>query len=309
MVIYSKAAEFIALHSTERGLNKKSLYAYSLDLRQFCEFLTHSGVNRVNQIDKGHVLSYIANLNDNYKFSSIKRKLASVGIFLNYLEDEGHIARNHLRKIRVRKNRETKIPKVITSNDLGKIFSCAYTELHRFNITDRNYRYVIRDIAMLETLFATGVRVSELCGIRRQDVNLDEGQLVINGKGSRQRLVPIVHNSVRDALKETLRCFAELIKVHDHIFFNQRKQPLSDQAVRLVISKYCKLSGIEKRITPHMFRHTLATMLLENSVDIRIIQSLLGHSSISVTEIYTQVNIRPQREILKSAHPRFSLLS
>ena len=307
MSIHSKAEEFIALHSTERGLNKKSHSAYSLDLRQFSNFLAGLGICDVREINKNTILSYIAHLNDKYKFSSLKRKLASVGVFLNYLEDEEYINKNYLRKIRIRNNRESKIPQIININDLERIFFCAYNLRNELGRNDRAYRFAVRDIALLEILFATGIRVSELCGIKRRDVDLDGGQLVINGKGSRQRLVPIVHGSVRDALDETIRYFAEFIDVHEYVFFNQRNRPITDQAVRLVITKYCDLAGINKRITPHMFRHTVATMLLENGVDIRIIQSLLGHSSISVTEIYTQVNIRPQREILQKVHPRFFL--
>jgi integrase/recombinase XerD len=161
----------------------------------------------------------------------------------------------------------------------------------------------------METLFSTGIRISELCNIKETDINLYDGSILIFGKGSKERLIQIGNNDVLQLLIEYKNSFCHEIETTHHFFANPNSTPLSDQTVRRMLNKYVALAEIDLHITPHMFRHTFATSLLEADVDIRYIQEMLGHSSINVTEIYTHVALSKQREILQNKHPRqnFSL--
>ena len=148
------------------------------------------------------------------------------------------------------------------------------------------------------------MRISELCALRKEDVNLINRNILIYGKGSKERHIQIGSDAVYHILTEYRNIFHQEIDACGHFFVNQSGRPLSDQTVRRTIRKYASLAGIEMRITPHMFRHTFATSLLEADVDIRYIQEMLGHSSIHITEIYTHVAMAKQRDILTTKHPR-----
>ncbi len=157
---------------------------------------------------------------------------------------------------------------------------------------------------MIELLFATGIRISELCSLGVENVNLYDQTILIYGKGSKERKVQIGNDDVLNILQNYKNDFQTEIQNCGHFFVNQNGRELSDQAVRRMINKYTSLAAIDLHITPHMFRHTFATSLLEADVDIRYIQEILGHSSINITEIYTHVAMSKQRDILTTKHPR-----
>ena len=170
--------------------------------------------------------------------------------------------------------------------------------------TDYQQKNTLRDIAVIELLFATGIRISELCSLKSLNVDLYEKTILIYGKGAKERKIQIGNDDVINILAEYKKNYITAIRSCDYFFVNQSGRPLSDQSVRRMINKYTSLAAIELLITPHMFRHTFATSLLEAGVDIRYIQELLGHSSINVTEIYTHVAMSKQRDILTTKHPR-----
>ena len=165
-------------------------------------------------------------------------------------------------------------------------------------------KLVLRDIAILEMLFATGARVSELCQIKNDSLDFETHTIKILGKGSRERIIQIENIEVISALHEYYNAFTDDIKNTGYLFINKLHMPLKDQSVRDIICKYVKMAGYDLHITPHMYRHSFATSLLEEDVDIRYIQQLLGHSSITTTQIYTQVSTNKQKEILSTKHPR-----
>lgn len=157
---------------------------------------------------------------------------------------------------------------------------------------------------MFEIMFATGMRISEICSLKNDDVDLKNKIIRIYGKGSKERLIQIENTDVINALKD--------YKKHNHsktnyFFTNKLDNRLAEQSVRFMINHYVKLAGINMHITPHMFRHSFATLLLEEDVDIRYIQQLLGHSSITTTQIYTHISMKKQRNILAKKHPRNKL--
>ena len=157
---------------------------------------------------------------------------------------------------------------------------------------------------MIELLFATGMRISELCSLKITDVNLYDRSILIYGKGSKERKIQIGNDDVIHVLEEYKAAFLPGMQSCGHFFANLSGKMLSDQSVRRMINKYTSIAAIELHITPHMFRHTFATSLLEADVDIRYIQEMLGHSSINITEIYTHVAMSKQRDILATKHPR-----
>lgn len=162
----------------------------------------------------------------------------------------------------------------------------------------------MRNVLILELLFSTGMRISELCSLRIGNVILDDYVIKIYGKGSKERLIQICNESVQKLLYSYMQAYCEHDKKETFLFINRLGNQLSEQSVRNMITAYAKKSGINLHITPHMFRHSFATLLLEEDVYIRYIQQMLGHSSITTTQIYTHISLNKQKDILKSKHPR-----
>jgi len=163
----------------------------------------------------------------------------------------------------------------------------------------------MRDVIIIELLFATGVRVSELSGLKIENIDLNSWSVKILGKGNKERLIQVCNPDTKRMLNRYHHYFKEKIQLSGGYFLvNRLHKQLSEQSIRLTVKKYSKKAGILRNITPHVFRHSFATLLLEKSVDIKYIQHLLGHSSIVTTQIYTHVNREKQREILTLKHPR-----
>lgn len=166
------------------------------------------------------------------------------------------------------------------------------------------YKYILKDLVVTEMLFSTGMRVSELSNLTKNDFNIKTGYIKIFGKGSKERITHICDERILSLIKEYMHLFS--IYKNESIYFlvNKNNNRLSEQSIRLMIKRYKKELGLSKNITPHTFRHSFATLLLEEGVDIRYIQTMLGHSAITTTQIYTKVSIEHQRKILSSNHPR-----
>lgn len=285
----------------QKNLNDKTLKAYRIDLHQFAEHLHPSSLvpSRIEISD------YITELNKKYKPKSAKRKVASLKAFFMFLEYEDLIQENPFSKIKVKFKEPFLLPKTIPLKTIEIILNHAYQEADEtFESTNHSYKTNLRDIAVLELLFATGIRVSELCNLRNSDADLQQGNIKIYGKGSKERIVQIANPEVLQALKNYACTFQADIDATGYFFVNRLHHRLSEQSVRFMINKQVDKCNIFGHITPHMFRHSFATLLLEEDVDIRYIQELLGHSSITTTQIYTHVATNKQREIITYKHPR-----
>lgn len=284
----------------QKRLDSKTIKAYRIDLKQF-----HSDISttETNQITPEIVESYIANLHQTYKPKTVKRKLASTKAFFRYLEYKEIIEKNPFNRIQIKFREPAILPRTIPLYIVETFLSSIYTQRTTAPTTYQK-RNALRDAAIIELLFATGIRITELCSLKPFDVNLHEKTILIYGKGAKERKIQIGNDEVIVVLQEYMEDFANEIQTCNHFFVNQSGRPLSDQAVRRMINKYTSLAAIELHITPHMFRHTFATSLLEADVNIRYIQEMLGHSSINITEIYTHVAMSKQRDILTSKHPR-----
>lgn len=281
-------------------MDKKTLKAYRIDLRQFSE---QCNFTDITEITPTILETYIAELHQQYKPKTVKRKIASIKALFHYLEYKELILQNPFCRVQVRFREPIKLPKTIPLNTVEILLSTIYKQRTSAK-THYQKRNALRDAAVIELLFATGMRISELCTLKSKNVNLYDGSILIYGKGNKERRIQIGNNAVIRILQEYKNDFYKEIDSCKHFFANQNGNAMSDQTVRRMINKYSTLASVELHLTPHMFRHTFATSLLEADVDIRYIQEMLGHSSINITEIYTHVALSKQRDILSSKHPR-----
>ena len=282
-----------------KRLDSKTLKAYQIDLKQYAV----SCPSLKNALSKEAVDRYITNLHKQYKPKTVKRKIASLKAFFHYLEYQELIKENPFNKLDTRFREEKLLPKTIPFHSIQKFLSVLY-EQKSLAESEYQLRCCVRDIAVIELLFATGMRISELCSLKPESIDLESGNILIYGKGAKERVIQIGNPEVISALLLYQEYFKEDIVACGYFFVNKRKNKLSDQSVRFMIKRYAEVAGITQHINPHMFRHSFATLLLEQDVDIHYIQQMLGHSSISTTEIYTNVSSKKQKDILVNKHPR-----
>jgi integrase/recombinase XerD len=305
MTIEEAVAQFLFHCQYEKNLSPKTLKAYSIDLRQFSEHLARElAVTEIAGVDKTALRDYIKSLFNHLAEKSVKRKVATLKAFLHFLEREDAVAVNPFRKMDVRIKETRRLPRSISLEDLEKLFRHLYSLKKKTRKKSATYRLVIRDIAVLELLFATGARVGEVCSLRNQDVDLRQERVRILGKGGRERILQLCDEETLSALKDYLSLREEDGTEDTPFFRNRSGSRLSEQTVRTALRRHTRDAGVVLHVTPHMLRHSTATLLLEEGVDIRFIQQLLGHRSIATTQIYTEVGAGAQRRVLAGRHPR-----
>lgn len=284
----------------QKQLDSKTLKAYQIDLTQFSDTIA---TKNIHEITSSMLEDFIGQLHQKYKPKTVKRKLASIRAFFHHLEYKEIIECNPFHKMQIRFREPFTLPKTIPLHTVEIFLSTIYHQ-HSLAKTEHQKKRTLRDIAVTELLFATGMRISELCTLKPNDINFYDKTILIYGKGAKERRLQIGNDDIIKILKKYKDVYYNEISNCQHFFVTSSNNALSDQSVRRMINKYVNLASIDMHITPHMFRHTFATSLLEADVDIRYIQEMLGHSSINVTEIYTHVALSKQREILTTKHPR-----
>lgn len=282
-----------------KRLDAKTLKAYHIDLKQYESFSSNSPL----LFSRDMLEHYITHLHKNYKSKTVKRKIASLKAFFHHLVYREILEENPFNKLETRFREAQLLPKTIPLHSIQAFLNILYLEKSLAK-TEYQYHCCIRDIAVMELLFATGMRISELCSLTPSSIDLTNNTVLIFGKGAKERILQICNPDVISALTTYQETFKDDIAASGYFFVNRLHKKLSDQSVRFMINHYAQLSGLEQHITPHMFRHSFATLLLEQDVDIRYIQKILGHSSISTTEIYTHVSNAKQKDILAHKHPR-----
>jgi len=294
-------SQFIFHCEMEKNLDRKTTKAYISDLNQFKIFVKKSNTKEINKED---LKAYFLELSK-YAPRTIKRKIATLKTFFSYLEFEEEIDTNPFRKVRTKIKLNTKLPNTLSISEIKSILQYIYNSKKRV-IDSSNYKYkeIIRNIAVLELLLASGIRVSELCSLKINNISSDFSLVKVMGKGNKERIIPITNRATQEALEHNYSVFKAEIQNTSFMFINRFGNPLSEQSVRFMVKAYAKKAKIERTITPHVFRHSFATLLLEEDVDIRYIQHLLGHSSINVTQIYTHVNEKKKKELLTLKSPR-----
>lgn len=305
--------EFIFHCKFEKNLNLKTIKSYNIDLTQLTSFLITNGYpTEIKDITKNELRNFLESISF-LKPKSIKRKIATIRALFNYLEFEDKITSNPLRKMRIKIKEPERLPKVMDIKEIRKIFNSAYEEnLFAMNRNSNAFFEGLRNIVVVELLFATGARVSEIANLKVDFIDTATGAITINGKGDKERIIQICNSETLKVLKDYYKLYCDRRNHSDGFFLiNRLGKRLSDQSIRTIVKNLASKAKLQKHITPHVFRHTFATLLLEKDVDIKYIQSLLGHSSIMTTQIYTHVNRKKQKQILRTKHPRkdFSMVA
>lgn len=304
VLIHTQIRNYLDYCQYGRRLSSDTIKAYTIDMKQFGAFLEkkHEGLIEINQITRAILLEYLSDMNQVYAVKSVKRKIASLHSFFLYLEEQELLEENPFLKLHFKLKDPNVLPAVLSLREINKVLTTAYRDMDAVSSLLH-----VRDIAVLELLFATGLRVHELCNLTHKDLNQSTGAVRVLGKGNKERYVYIGSKEVMSALQNYFRELKSAGFRSEFLFLNRWGKKLSTQSVRNIVEKYSTKAGIKRRITPHAFRHTFATLLLEEGVDIKYIQEFLGHSSISTTQIYLHVSTKSCRNILNKKHPRKKL--
>lgn len=280
--------KFIRYMETERAASPHTLRAYRKDLECFSGFVKEGAEDVEPVAIRGYVASMV---NSGLKKSSVSRRLATLRSFYRFLCREGHVKSNPA--------------KLVNTPRLPKLLPRFLTVDDAFSLVEKPQGIgfaAARDRAILELLYSSGLRVSELAGLNLEDVNLKEGLVKVMGKGRKERIVPFGRKAV-SAVKSYI-IERVLLKRKDKAFFlNRSGTRLTDRGVRRIVVKYARAAVIEGRIGPHTLRHTFATHLLHGGADLRVIQELLGHASLSTTQKYTHLDISHLIDVYDKAHP------
>jgi integrase/recombinase XerD len=288
--------DFIYYLAVEKGLAKNTLESYERDLKGFLLYLQKEAVGSVEEIKRSHILGYMAHLRSKgLAASTVSRSLASIRSFFHFLMKERYVQENPANDMESPKQ-EKKLPKVMSMNEIDFLLKQP----------DEAKTSGIRDKAMLELLYATGIRVTELIDLCINDVNTESGYIRCLGKGSKERIVPIGTLAIQKVKEYISNGRPKMVKElkEQALFVNQHGHRLTRQGFWKILKKYARQAGINKEITPHTLRHSFATHLLENGADLRSVQEMLGHADISTTQIYTQVSKRKLRDVYERSHPR-----
>ncbi len=291
--------EYMEYCECRKRLDIKTVKAYRIDLSQYEAFCPAGS----DWCSRDEVDKFITELHKRYKPRTVKRKIASLKAFFRYMEYRELLETDPFSKLNIRFREAKLLPKTIPLHTIETLLAVMYAQREAAR-SEHERKCCARDIAVIELLFATGMRISELCSLKPDDIDLKNNTILIYGKGAKERIIQICNPDVMAALTRYQEMFEREIADCGFFFVNRLRRKLSDQSVRYMIMRYAEAAGIRQHITPHMFRHSFATLLLEQDVDVRYIQRMLGHSSISTTEIYTHVSSAKQKEILLHKHPR-----
>ena len=308
------AETFLNYCSHQKKLSPSTIRAYQFDLAHFRQFLlaARREIPRLKIFSRQTLQLYLKALVKRYSVKTIKRKMACLRSFFGYLENEELLRSNPFQGFRLNLKEPYRIPCSMSFDEIKKILSYVYECLYETYPDDipksftptHPYFLALRDVAVLELLFASGARVSELCSLKYSDFDPLNQSFRIIGKGNKERLLYLSSMEVMSSFKRYLSLRMKFKQSSPFVFISKFGAPLSTQAVRNLICKYVNGAGINKNITPHAFRHTFATLMLEEGADIKYVQEFLGHSSISTTQIYLHLSEASKRRVLAKLHPR-----
>lgn len=287
--------EYLSYLKIERGLSDASISSYKQDLKQYSQYLEDHNISDVGQVTTEILVAFLQFLSEHNKSSkTIRRIQSTLRNFHQFLQLEQVIETNPALRLSTPKE-ERELPVVLTIEEMETLLQSPPATAQG-----------IRDNAIMELLYASGLRVSELINLKLSDLNLEMGFIHVYGKGDKERIVPTT-----EYVAEKLKNYIEnqrlsLLKQEntDILFLTNRGKGFTRQGLWKTIKKYVLISGINKNITPHTFRHSFATHLIENGADLRAVQEMLGHSDISTTQVYTQISATKIREMYKQFHPR-----
>jgi integrase/recombinase XerD len=289
--------EFIRYLRVERNAATNTIESYSLDLRRYVQFLEQQGIRSPEKVERSTVVSFLTLLRDlGLTPRSISRNFSAVKTFHRFLLNEEFSKSDPTENVDVPKRSKT-LPDVLHPDEIERI-------LEQPNV---HHTLGLRDKAILETLYATGIRVSELIGLKQTNILSDQGIIRVFGKGSKERLVPIGRSAllwIRKYQEEARPRLAKGGATDDILFLNSRGQKLSRMSIWNIVHQFSVLAGIRKGVHPHTFRHSFATHLLEGGADLRAVQEMLGHADIATTQVYTHIDREYLKEVHRTFHPR-----
>lgn len=288
--------DYLAYLSVERGLAQNTLDAYGRDLRAYAGFLQKHGLSTFVETEKEAVRAYLEQLHNLGRASStISRNLAAIKSFYQFLVGEDILQKDPTEYVESPKVAK-RLPRVLNLSEVEAL-------LNQPSLEDA---HSIRDKAMLEVIYATGIRVSELVSLNLADINLESGYLRCLGKGNKERIVPLGSVAIKylDLYLQVAR--GELVRRSSEtaLFVNHHGRRLTRQGFWKIIKRHAQEANIGENITPHTLRHSFATHLLENGADLRSVQEMLGHADISTTQIYTHITRNRLQEVYRKSHPR-----
>jgi integrase/recombinase XerC len=285
--------DFLTYLRNERNVSPHTLRSYLSDLEQLSTFL---GDKELSQVDHQTLRRFIAHLiQGDVKKSSIARKLSAIRSFFRYLNRDGTLTSNPARLVATPR-REKRLPAVLTADDALRLMESPHEK------KPEDHAMMLRDRAVLETLYSTGIRASELIGMNREDIDHHASLIRIRGKGRKERIVPI-GTKARDAIDAYLAGTTRIAET-SAIFIGPSGKRLTARTVQRILENHRKQLGMQQKASPHTLRHSYATHMLESGADLRAIQELLGHASLSTTQRYTHVNLDSLMEVYDKAHPK-----
>lgn len=288
--------DYLHYLKVERGLSENTIASYGIDLKLFLEYLRENEIPSFKQVNKEVIVNYMqAEKNNNKANSSILRSVSSLRKFFQYLAQEKIIEKDPMLLIDTPKKKQH-LPQVLTKEEVEEL-------LHSPNT---GQVLGLRDRAMLELMYATGLRISEIINLKLEDLHLTMGTLQTLGKGHKERIVPVGDEAIKWINRYLEEARPKLLKQKrsNYLFLNFHGNNLTRQGVWKNLKAEVRKAGIQKNITPHTLRHSFATHILENGADLRIVQELLGHADISTTQIYTHLSNKQLADIYNRAHPR-----
>lgn len=294
---------FLNYLTVEKGFSQNTISAYKNDLTQFAVFIETEckekglGAPDWTNVDRDMLMTHVLQLKERqYAPATVARKVAAVKSFFGFLVNEGVVKTDPTENIAGARLGKT-LPKVLSISQVEELLS---------EPAKQSTPEAIRDKVMLEVLYATGMRVTELTSLNIDDINLDDGFIRCFGKGSKERLIPIHEQAIRDLITYTQETRLQIANENEKaLFVNLRGSRLTRQGVWLILKNYAKTLGIENEITPHTLRHSIATHLLHSGkMNLRELQEFLGHANISTTQVYTHLTSEHVRKVYESSHPR-----
>ena len=291
--------DYITILRVEKNLSPNSIEAYKRDLTRYIDFLQEEkDINNLEEISPKHIRGFIRVLNDAHLApASITRSFSSIRSYHSFLSGENLVQQNPSQLLDAPKP-SRKLPVVLAVEEVNKILS----------VIDTAKPLGRRDLAILEVLYSAGVRVSELCDLRMIDLVLDSDMIRVTGKGKKERFAPIgprAQECINNYLKFDRPTLSKKDKNLGKIFLSRNGRPLTRMTVNIILKKWAQVSGLKKKVSPHTFRHSFATHLLEGGADLRVVQEMLGHVDISTTQIYYDMDREHLKEVHRSFHPRW----
>lgn len=291
--------EYMTMLKVERTLAQNTLESYQRDLNQYHSFLKDDiKIKSIRNVTLGHIRTYVRYLSDkSMAANSVKRAISTIRTYHNFLLAEGKMKDNPAQLLDTPKIPQ-KLPNILTIEEIDTIL----------NIIPNDKPMAIRDLAIFEMMYSCGLRVTELCDIKTTDILWDSDIIRVNGKGNKQRFVPI-GPIARDNLKNYLNHKRPSLADKNHnvveLFLSQNGRKLTRMMIWILLKKWTDASNLQKKVSPHTLRHSFATHLLEGGADLRSVQEMLGHADISTTQVYTHLDKEHLKEVHRTFHPRF----